>query len=139
MTYIRHTLDMAAAPTSTPEYHLNRLSGKVAIVTGGANEGGFGAAISKRFLAEGARVLIGDLDENGLKAMSEKLNTPNVRCIRMDVTKEESWRNAIDLVIKDFGHLDIIVNNAGTTYPNKPTAEVTVKKLTIRSFSNDYF
>jgi len=115
---------MAAPPQDTAEYHLGRLQGKVALVTGGANEGGFGAAISKRFLAEGAKVLIGDLDGDGAKNMAERLSTPNVRGIHMDVTSLKSWETAVELIVKEFGRLDIIVNNAGTTYPNKPTAEV---------------
>lgn len=112
-------------PANTAEFHLGRLSGKVALVTGGANEAGFGAAISKRFVAEGAKVLIGDLDESGAQSVAAKLNSPDVKGIKLDVTTEEGWRTAVETAVKEFGGIDILVNNAGTTYKNKPTAEVT--------------
>ena len=116
---------MSAQPSSTPEFHLGRLKDKVALVTGGAGEAGFGAAISRRFVAEGAKVLIGDLDAKGAESVASKMNSPNVKGIAMDVTSEESWQNAVDTIVKEFGRLDIIVNNAGTTYRNKPTIDVT--------------
>lgn len=114
-----------AQPTSTAEFHLGRLDGKVALVTGGANEAGFGAAISKRFVAEGAKVLIGDLDEQGAMNVASSMKSANVKGIGMDVTSEQGWTNAIETIVKEFGRLDIIVNNAGTTYRNKPTVDVT--------------
>ena len=57
---------------------------KVALVTGGGNEAGFGAAIAKRFVLEGAKVLIGDLDEQGAIGVAEKLNSSNVKAVKMD-------------------------------------------------------
>lgn len=114
-----------AQPSSAAEFHLGRLKGKVALVTGGANEAGFGAAISKRFVAEGAKVLIGDLDEKGAVSVASSMNSPDVKGIGMDVTKEDSWKLAIETIVKEFGRLDIIVNNAGTTYRTKATVDVT--------------
>lgn len=116
---------MSAQTQSTAEFKLGRLDGKIALVTGGANEAGFGAAISRRFVSEGAKVLIGDLDEAGAKSVAKNLNSENVKGMKMDVTKEADWKNVVDTIVKDWGRLDIIVNNAGTTYRNKPTLDVT--------------
>lgn len=116
---------MSAQPSSTAEFKLGRLEGKVALVTGGANEAGFGAAISRRFVSEGAKVLIGDIDESGAQSVAANLSSPNVKGIKMNVCNEQDWRRAVDTIVKEWGRLDIVVNNAGTTYRNKPTAEVT--------------
>lgn len=116
---------MSAQPSSTAEFKLGRLNGKVALVTGGANEIGFGAAISRRFVSEGAKVIIGDLDEAGAVSVAKNMNSDNVKGIKMNVCEEADWKNAVETVVKEFGRLDIIVNNAGTTYRNKPTVEVT--------------
>lgn len=47
----------------------------------------------------------------------------------MDVTKEAAWKSAVDTTVKEFGQLDIVVNNAGWSYKNKPTLEVTVEEF----------
>lgn len=104
---------------------LLRLKDKVCLVTGGANEAGFGAAISRRFVAEGAKVLIGDLDEKGTHAVAKNMDSDNVKGMKMNVCEEDDWRSVIDTIVKDWGRLDIVINNAGTSYRNKPTAEVT--------------
>lgn len=122
---------MSNKPSSTAEFNLGRLKGKVALVTGGANEAGFGAAISRRFVAEGAKVLIGDLDEKGALAVAKSLTSSsdagseNCRGMKMNVCEESDWKNVVETIVKDWGRIDIVVNNAGTTYKNKPTAEVT--------------
>ena len=116
---------MSAPPSTTAQFHLGRLSGKVALVTGGANQAGFGAAISARFVSEGAKVLIGDLDGDGAVAVAEGLNSRNVKGIKMNVCEEADWKAAVDTIIKEWGRLDIIINNAGATYKNKPTMDVT--------------
>jgi NAD(P)-dependent dehydrogenase (short-subunit alcohol dehydrogenase family) len=111
--------------TST-QLQLGRLKDKVAIVTGGASPLGFGAAISQRFVSEGAKVIIGDLDEDGAVSVAKDLDsTHDVKGVKMDVCKEEDWKRVVDMAIKEFGRVDIVVNNAGVTYRNKPTAEVT--------------
>ena len=121
---------MSAEPSSTAEYHLGRLTGKVALVTGGGNTGGFGAAIAKRFFAEGCSVLIADLDGKGAESVASSLSSSSASHknkamgLQMDVTTEEGWKSAVDTLHSEFGKLDVIVNNAGTTYKNKPTGEV---------------
>ncbi len=90
---------------------MNRLDGKVAIITGAA--GGVGLATAKMFLAAGAQVVATDLNEEKLKANIEAIGDDNIVYIQHDVTKEEDWQKVVDLAIEKFGHLEILVNNAG--------------------------
>ncbi|OCT52451.1 4-formylbenzenesulfonate dehydrogenase TsaC1/TsaC2 [Cladophialophora carrionii] len=99
---------------------VGRLEGKVAIVTGGGS--GFGAGIATKFVQEGAKVLIADLsEENGTK-VAQSLGA---EYLPANVTKRSDWEALLKKAIDSFGGLDIIVNNAGTTYKNKPTEDVT--------------
>ncbi|KAK6834338.1 3-oxoacyl- reductase [Apiospora arundinis] len=97
-----------------------RLQFKVAIVTGGAS--GFGRGIAAKFVEEGAQVLIADLSEEAGQAAAAEL-----KCdfLRADVTRRADWEELLRTAIDKFGGLDIVVNNAGTTYSNKPTETVT--------------
>ncbi|KAE9990643.1 hypothetical protein EG327_001090 [Venturia inaequalis] len=106
-----------------------RLHGRVAIVTGGAS--GFGKAISTRFSQEGCKVLIGDLNESGAKELATTLSSSSSDILSqsMDVTNEAHWKSAIEICVQKWGRVDIVVNNAGTTYRNKPTLEVTEKEF----------
>ncbi|MEP0520182.1 MAG: SDR family oxidoreductase [Hyphomicrobiales bacterium] len=90
-----------------------RLKGKTAIVTGGAS--GFGAGITRKFISEGARVLIADLNGQGAKALAEELGTAAVFS-KTNVADDTSVADMVALAIDIFGHLDILVNNAGTTH-----------------------
>ena len=85
-----------------------RLSGKVALVTGGAS--GLGLAICHRFVAEGASVIIADIDEATGTAVAADLGDA-ARFERLDVTLEADWAS----VMTRLGSLDILVNNAGIT------------------------
>jgi NAD(P)-dependent dehydrogenase (short-subunit alcohol dehydrogenase family) len=85
-----------------------RLAGKAAIVTGGAS--GIGEAIVRRFRAEGADVLLCDVDEAGGAQVAEE---SGAIFQRHDVAAEADWQDAIDRVAARFGRLDIVVNNAG--------------------------
>jgi len=103
-----------------------RLEGKVAIVTGAAS--GFGKAIATRFAEEGCRVLVADLNGEGAEAAAKDLKVgENAVSLSMDVTKEAHWEEAVKTVVEKWGKVDICVNNAGTTYKNKPTLEVTAE------------
>ena len=90
-----------------------RLEGKVALISGGAR--GMGAAEARFFAREGARVAVGDLlEEEGARLESE-IAEAGGDCIfvRLDVTSEESWANAVELTVSRYGRLDVLVNNAG--------------------------
>lgn len=87
-----------------------RLKGKIALVTGGAR--GIGEAIADAFAAEGARVLVTDIDLAGAKAVASRHGQ---RAERLDVREEEDWRRVIDAFVSREGRLDILVNNAGIT------------------------
>jgi 3-oxoacyl-[acyl-carrier protein] reductase len=98
-----------------------RLKDKVAIVTGGAS--GFGAAIARHFVDEGAKVVI--LDLNGEGAARVAGNTGKAVAVAGDVTKRADIDKAVAAALDKFGRLDIVVNNAGWSYRNKPMLEVT--------------
>lgn len=84
-----------------------RLSGKIALVTGGAS--GLGAAIARAFVAEGAEVVIADIDEAAGRALAAELGS--ARFVLLDVTQEAQWQAAL----AGIDRLDVLVNNAGIT------------------------
>lgn len=87
-----------------------RLEGKVALVTGAAR--GQGAAEARRFVAEGARVVLTDvLDDEGRALAAELGERALYR--RLDVTDETEWQVAVGATVDRFGRLDVLVNNAG--------------------------
>ncbi|MEK6268522.1 MAG: SDR family oxidoreductase [Planococcus sp. (in: firmicutes)] len=89
------------------------LAGKVAIVTGGAS--GIGFATAKAFLDKGAKVVIGDYNEEGGQQAEQQLKQgeADVAFINVDVANEESVEQMVAATVKRFGRVDIIVNNAG--------------------------
>ena len=99
------------------------LRGKVAIVTGGA--AGMGFAFSRRLGEAGAAVLIADINPEIGKQKTKELATAGykVSFVKCDVTRESDVANTVDVAVKTFGGLDIMVNNAGI-YPLKPITEM---------------
>jgi len=87
-----------------------RLSGKVAVVTGAAS--GIGLATVARFVEEGARVLAADRDDSAQAMLEERFGAA-VRFARCDVTQLEELRSAIETAVAHFGGLDVLFNNAG--------------------------
>jgi 3alpha(or 20beta)-hydroxysteroid dehydrogenase len=87
-----------------------RLDGKVAIVTGGAR--GQGAAVARRFVAEGARVTIADIRDDLGKELAAELGDAAIYQ-HLDVTSEEDWTAAVAETISAFGRVNVLVNNAG--------------------------
>lgn len=85
------------------------LSGKVAVITGGAR--GIGAATARSFVRSGARVVIGDVNEAGLKMIADELGD-GVIVKRADVTTEADVASLISAAVDTFGRLDILHNNA---------------------------
>ncbi|KAI1207512.1 3-oxoacyl-reductase [Annulohypoxylon truncatum] len=99
-----------------------RLDGKVAIVTGGAS--GFGRGIAAKFAEEGAKVVIADLSDEAGQTAARELSC---KFAKADVTKREDWEGLLKVALDAYGQLDIVVNNAGATYVNKATEDVTEK------------
>ena len=90
---------------------MGRLDGKVALITGGAR--GMGKSHVRHFVAEGARVVFGDvLDDRG-QAVAAKLPEGSCRYVHHDVTSESEWAAAVSTTVLAFGKLDVLVNNAG--------------------------
>lgn len=89
---------------------MNRLDHKVALVTGAAR--GIGAAIAQAFVAEGAFVVVSDIDETVGRATAERLGAA---WLRLDVREELGWIGAMARVLDSHGRLDVLVNNAGIT------------------------
>jgi len=87
-----------------------RLKGRVAVVTGGAR--GIGEGTVRRFVEEGASVIISDLQAEAGEALARGLGAA-ARFIRTDVTREEDVAAAVDLAVREFGRLDCMINNAG--------------------------
>lgn len=87
-----------------------RLAGKVAVVTGGAS--GIGAGTVRAFHAEGARVVIADVQTEAGRALAAELGEA-VLFRRADVSDEESVRDLVDAAVEHFGRLDVMFNNAG--------------------------
>jgi NAD(P)-dependent dehydrogenase (short-subunit alcohol dehydrogenase family) len=87
-----------------------RLEGKVAAITGAAS--GFGAATARRFVAEGAKVVLGDIQEEAGAAVAKELGDSAI-FVTCDVTNEDHIANLVDTAVASFGKLDIMFNNAG--------------------------
>lgn len=98
-----------------------RLANKTAIVTGGAS--GFGEGIVRKFLAEGARVVIMDRDAEKSRALEDELGDLVVALVA-DVTQGADFANAVELATSRFGGLDILVNNAGVGHVPQPLESV---------------
>jgi len=98
------------------------LSGRVALVTGGAR--GIGLAISRRLAAEGARVALVDLDKSAVEAAAGELGAASMAVVA-DVTRTDEVDRAVAAVDTRWGRLDIVVNNAGITGGSKLTWELT--------------
>jgi cyclopentanol dehydrogenase len=94
---------------------MDRLKGKVALISGGAR--GQGAAEARLFVGEGARVVIGDVLDDLCKKTADEINAKSgansVVALHLDVTRAADWRAAVDACERQFSGLDILVNNAG--------------------------
>lgn len=91
---------------------INELTGKVAVVTGGAS--GLGEGLVRRFVAEGAKVLIGDVDRDGGKALAAELGD-NALFLQADVADFEQVGRLVSTAVEHWGGLHIMVNNAGVS------------------------
>ena len=89
---------------------MGRLDGKVVLISGGSR--GQGATAARRFVAEGARVALGDILDDEGKALASELGDAAIYS-HLDVTKEGDWVSAVKDAEQSFGRLDVLVNNAG--------------------------
>lgn len=89
---------------------MGRLEGKVALITGAAS--GIGEATARLFVSEGARVLLGDIQDDRGQCLAAELAADAVYC-HTDVSREPDVKAAVDQVVRTWGRLDCIVNNAG--------------------------
>ena len=87
-----------------------RLEGKIAAITGAAS--GFGAAATRRFIEEGGKVIMGDIQDEAGQALADSFGDA-ARFCHCDVTQEEQVANLVDTAVSEFGRLDIMYNNAG--------------------------
>ncbi|KMO68239.1 3-oxoacyl-ACP reductase FabG [Mycolicibacterium obuense] len=103
------------------------LTGRIAVVTGGAQ--GLGLAIAQRFVDEGARVVLGDVNLEATQSTADALGGADVaRAVRCDVTSAEQVEALVATAVEQFGGLDVMVNNAGIT------RDATMRKMTEEQF-----
>ena len=98
-----------------------RLRNKTALVTGGAS--GFGEGIALTFAREGARVAVVDIHGENARLVAGEIGSSAI-AITCDVSKGEQVAGAVKVAVEDFGHLDIVVNNAGWSHRNQPILDV---------------
>ncbi|WP_066249969.1 SDR family NAD(P)-dependent oxidoreductase [Neobacillus drentensis] len=102
---------------------MGKLDGKVAIITGAAQ--GMGAMHARKFVEEGAKVVITDLNIEGAKSLADELGE-NAIAIKLDVSNEENWIEVVAKTEEKFGPVTVLVNNAGIGI-FKTLEELTVK------------
>ena len=104
---------------------MGKLTGKVALISGGAQ--GQGAVEAKTFAAEGAKVVFGDILDSSGEAVAETIQAAggDVHYRHLDVTNEADWQSAIAFATEQFGGVDILINNAAILVPRVPIEERT--------------
>ena len=106
---------------------MSLLTGQTAVITGGAQ--GLGLAIAERFVAEGARVVLGDVNLEEAEVVAKQLGGDDVAvAVRCDVTQASDVETLVQTAVERFGGLDIMVNNAGIT------RDATMRKMTEEQF-----
>jgi len=101
---------------------MGRMDGKTALITGAGS--GFGEGIARKFVEEGARVIVADIDDDAGIRVAESLGE-SARFVHADVSLDADMAAAVGAAADRFGRLDILVNNAGYTHRNAPMLEVT--------------
>src|ERR1700758_2422920 len=99
------------------------LRGRVAVVTGAGQ--GIGREIGRSLTAHGARVVLADIDGAAAKDAAAEINAVGVEC---DVTSEQHMRRLVDETVREYGRLDVFVNNAGIT------RDASLKKMSVSDF-----
>lgn len=98
-----------------------RLENKIAIITGASR--GMGTSHARRFVAEGARVVLTDLNADAGEALARELG-PNALFVAQDVTKSADWARVVKAAEERFGPVNVLVNNAGILGAMAKTAEI---------------
>ncbi len=101
---------------------MNRMEGKVAIITGGG--GGIGGAVARRMVAEGGRVVVADVFEESARRVAEPLGD-NALAVQFDAASAESVKAMVEATVSHFGRLDVLHNNAAMTDPVKSPQDTT--------------
>ena len=132
---------MNPLPETTPiDYPKGgKLKDKVAIITGG--DSGIGKAVALLFAKEGAKIVIAYLSETkDAKETKKEVEAYNVDCkiIKADLSKENQCKKIISETIRNFGKIDILVNNAALHWDSESIEEISTEKL-LRTFQNNFF
>lgn len=117
--------------TDNPEYKgSGKLEGRVAVITGG--DSGIGQAVAASFAKEGANIVIAfyseQEDANETARIVEAAGRRCI-CIKCDLKKEESSKQVVDMAIKEFGGLNILVNNIAVQFPQNSIMDITTEQL----------
>jgi NAD(P)-dependent dehydrogenase (short-subunit alcohol dehydrogenase family) len=92
-----------------------RLAGKAAVITGAASPAGLGFAMARRFVEQGAAVLLTDVSPTVKERAADFPEGSRVECLQHDVSSEDAWVQTFEAARSAFGSVDILVNNAGIT------------------------
>lgn len=107
---------------------MSSFSNKVILITGAAS--GFGKLLAEKLAAAGAKLVLGDSNEEGVKAVADSLSG-EVLARRCDVSKEDEVQALVDAAVETFDRLDIAINNAGMGTPSKSLLETTEQDMDI--------
>jgi 3-oxoacyl-[acyl-carrier protein] reductase len=112
------------------------LKDKVALITGGAN--GIGRATALRFAREGARLVVSDVDENGLQELSQEIEAGDGGSVMVvgSVTARADVQKMVDTALERFGRLDTLINNAGV---NRDALVTRIKEGEVKFMSDDHW
>ena len=101
---------------------MSRLSGKIAIITGASQ--GMGASHARCFVAQGAKVILGDVNEEGGAKLASELGR-DALFVKQDVARKADWETIVKLGQERFGHINVLVNNAGIIGALASTVDLT--------------
>jgi NAD(P)-dependent dehydrogenase (short-subunit alcohol dehydrogenase family) len=104
---------------------MGKLDGRITVITGGA--GGIGLAAATRFVAEGSKVLLVDLDEAPLRQAVTTLGAERASFVRADVTRPEDVERYVRAAVERYGGIDVFLNNAGIEGAVKPITEYPIE------------
>lgn len=98
-----------------------RLQDKCVIITGAAS--GFGAGMARKFITEGARVVLADIDGDAAERLCEELGPNSIAC-QVDVSQADDMRRLSETAVSSLGRIDILINNAGVTHLPQAMEEI---------------